>query len=57
MEMQKEVTQLLIKCIWKDMRLISIVRGSGVKELLSFLVPNYQLPSMTNVSALIQKDY
>ena len=34
-EMQKEITRILIKWTWKDMRPISIVRD-GLKELLSF---------------------
>ena len=56
-DMQKEVTRLLAKWMWKDMRPISIVRDDGLKELLSFLVPSYQLPSTTHVSSLIKKDY
>ena len=39
------------------MRPISIVRDDGLKELLSFLVPNYRPPSTTYVSSLIRKDF
>ena len=56
-EMQKEITRILTKWTWKDMRPISIVRYDGLKELLSFLVPNYRPPSTTYVSALIRKDF
>lgn len=35
----------------------SIVRDTGLKDLLNFLEPNYQLPSTTHVSALIRKDF
>ena len=34
-----------------------MVHDTGLKELLSFLVPNYRPPSTTHVSALIRKDY
>ena len=54
---EQEITRILTKWMWKDMRPISVVRDKGLKELLSFLVPNYQPPSTTHVSALIQKDY
>lgn len=33
---------------------ISVVCDDGLKELVSFLVPNYRLPSTTYPSALIQ---
>ena len=56
-EEQKEITRILTKWTWKDMRPISVVRDKGVKELLSFLVPNYRPPSTTHVSTLIRKDY
>ena len=52
--MQKEITQILT---WKNMRLTSIVRDEGLRELLVFLEPNYRLPSTTDVSALICKDF
>ena len=42
---------------WFDMRPISIVRDQGLRELLGFIEPNYQLPSTTHVSALIRKDF
>ena len=56
-DMQKEVTRLLAKWTWKDMRPISIVRDDGLKELLNFLAPKYKPPSTTYVTSLIRKDY
>ena len=56
-ETQKEITRILTKWTWKDMRPISIVRDEGLRELLAFLEPNYRLPSTTHVSALIRKDF
>jgi len=54
--MQKEIIRLLAKWTWKDMRPIFIVRDDGLKELLSFLAPNYKPPSATRVTSLIRKD-
>ena len=56
-EMQKEITWILTKWTWEDMRPISIVRDEGLRELLAFLEPNYRLPSTTHVCALICKDF
>ena len=39
------------------MRLTSIIRADGSKELLSVLVPNCQLPLMIYVCVLIQRDH
>ena len=39
------------------MRPISIVRDRGLKELLNFLEPNYQIPSTTHISTLIRIDF
>lgn len=36
---------------------ISVVCDDDLKELVSFLVPNYWLPSTTYPSVLIQKDH
>ena len=35
----------------------TIVRDRGLKELLAFIEPNYQLPSTTHVSTLIRKQF
>jgi len=56
-DMQKEVIRLLAKWTWKDMRPIFIVCDDDLKELLSFLVPNYKPPSTTHTTSLIRKDY
>ena len=56
-KMQKEITQILTKWTRKDMRPIFIVSDEGLKELLSFIVPNYRPPSITCVSSLIWKDF
>ena len=55
--MQKEITRLLAKWAWKNMRPISIVRNNCLIELLSFLVPSCTPPSTTHVSSSIRKDY
>ena len=39
------------------MRPIAIVRDRGLKELLNYLEPNYQLLSTTHVSALTRKTF
>ncbi len=54
---QLEITRILSRWPWLDMRPIAIVRDRGLKELLNFLEPNYQLPSTTHVSALIKKNF
>ena len=54
---QEEITRILMKWTWKDMRPISIVRDKGLNELLAFLEPNYRVPSTTHVSAWIRKDF
>ena len=54
---QREITKVLTRWTWLDMRPISIVRDQGLRELLGFIEPNYRLPSTTHVSALIRKDF
>lgn len=56
-ETKEEITRILTKWTWKDMRPISIVRDKGLNELLAFLEPNYRPPSTTHVSARIRKDF
>ena len=59
-ETQDQITCILTKWTWKDMRPISIVRDKSLKELLAFLEPNYRPPSTTHVStriAQIRKDF
>jgi len=56
-ETQEEITHILPKWTWRDMRPISIVRDKGLIELLAFLEPNYRPPSTTHVSAQIHKDF
>ena len=56
-ETREEITRILTKWTWKDMRPISIVRDKGLNELLTFLEPNYKPPSTTHVSARIRKDF
>jgi len=54
---QEEITRILTKWTWRDMRPIFIIRDKGLIELLAFLEPNYQPPSTTHVSARISKDF
>lgn len=54
---QHEITRILSRWPWLDMRPVSIVRDRGLKELLNFLEPNYQVPSTTHVSTLIRKTF
>ena len=54
---QREITRILSRWPWLDMRPIAIVRDRGLKELLAFIEPNYQLPSTTHVSTLIRKQF
>ena len=56
-ETKEEMTRILMKWTWKDMRPISIVCDKGFNELLTFLEPNYKTPSTTHVSARIRKDF
>ena len=56
-ETKEEITRILTKWTWKDMRPISIVHDKGLIELLAFLEPNYRPPSTTHVSAQIRKDF
>ena len=58
-KVEREITRILLRWTWLDIRPIAIVRDKGLKELLNFLGPkwNYQLPSTTQVSALIRKDF
>ena len=57
METKEEITRILTKWTWKDMRPISIVHDKGLNELLTFLEPNYKPPSITHVIAWIRKDF
>ena len=54
---QHEITRILSRWPWLDMRPISIVRDQGLKELLRFLEPNYIIPSTTHVTSLIKKNF
>ena len=56
-DVQREITRILSRWPWLDMRPIAIVRDRGLKELLNFLEPNYQVPSTTHVSTLIRKTF
>ena len=56
-ETQEEITRILTKWTWMDMRPISIVRDKGLNKLLAFLEPNYRPPSTTRVSVQIRKDF
>ena len=56
-ETQEDITCILTKWTWKEMRPISIVRDKGLNESLVFLEPNYKPPSITHVSAWIYKDF
>ena len=56
-EVQAEITRILSRWPWQDMRPISIVRDRGVRDLLAFLEPNYEVPSTTRVSTLIRKEF
>ena len=54
-ETKEEITRILTKWTWKDMRPISIVHDKGLIELLAFLEPNYRPPSTMHVTAQILK--
>ena len=54
---EREITRILSRWPWLDIRQIAIVRDKGLKELLNFSEPNYQLPPTKHVSVLIRKDF
>ena len=56
-EVQAEIMRILSHWSWQDMRPISIVRDRGVRDLLAFLEPNYEVPSTTHVSTVIRKEF
>ena len=56
-ETKEEITCILAKWTWKDMRPISIICDKGLIELYAFLEPNYWSPSTMHVGAWIQKDF
>jgi zinc finger BED domain-containing protein 1 (E3 SUMO-protein ligase ZBED1) len=53
----KKITDLLVDMVCRDMRPLSIVNGHGFKELLHFLEPNYQIPSNSQMTSLINQKH
>lgn len=49
-----EVTELISKMIEKDMLPVSMVSGDGFRELLAYTVHNYKMPSVGDISRLIE---
>ena len=56
-ETQDQITCILTKWTWKDMRPTSIVGDKSLNDLLAFLEPNYKPPLTTHMSARIRKDF
>ncbi|CAH1977277.1 unnamed protein product [Acanthoscelides obtectus] len=55
---QKEINELVLNMIVKDMQLFSIVRDKGFLELLKRLEPSYNPPSRnTFVTTLLEDKY
>lgn len=49
-----EVTELISRMIEKDMLPISMVNGDGFRELLAYTVHNYKMPSVGDVTRIIE---
>ncbi|XP_061585937.1 E3 SUMO-protein ligase ZBED1-like [Cololabis saira] len=49
-----EVTELICKMIEKDMLSISVVCGEGFRELLGHTVQNFKMPSVGDITRLIE---
>ena len=49
-----EVTELISKMIEKDMLPVSMVGGEGFRELLAYTVHNYKMPSVGDITRLIE---
>lgn len=52
-----EVTQLICRMIEKDMLPVSIVDGNGFRELLSYIVQHYKMPSQGEITSRIETHF
>lgn len=52
-----EVTELISRMIEKDLLPISVVNGDGFRELLAYTVHNYKMPSVSDVTRLIESHF
>ncbi|XP_034025957.1 zinc finger BED domain-containing protein 1-like [Thalassophryne amazonica] len=52
-----EVTELISRMIEKDMLPITVVDGDGFRELLSYTVHNYKMPSVGDITRLIESHF
>ena len=48
------ITQLLVNWVTTSMRPLSLVSDGGLRDLLEFLEPGYQLPSRTHIAAIVR---
>lgn len=52
-----EVTELVSRMIEKDMLPITVVNGDGFRELLAYTVHNYKMPSVSDLTRLIEAHF
>ncbi|XP_029019149.1 uncharacterized protein LOC114862715 [Betta splendens] len=52
-----EVTELLSRMIEKDLLPLSAVNGEGLRELLAYTVHNYKMPSVCDITRLIEAHF
>ncbi len=51
------INQLLVNIVVKDIRPLCIVEDEGVRDLLQYLEPGYQLPSRKHLTKLLHDEY
>ena len=50
----RDITNLIARWCWTDLRPINIVNDEGLRSVLAFLDPGYRPPSHTHIASIVQ---